>query len=74
MLLAPGGNDAFGPPPEDQSGFPFVSKWGADPVWLAAPVANRALPSLQLDSLLHSLAFDDRAVPARPVTPPANCR
>ena len=23
---------------EDQSGFPFVSKWGADPVWLAAPV------------------------------------
>ena len=72
VLLAPGGNDQFGPPPEDQSGFPFVSKWGADPVWLAAPVDNRALPSVQLDSLLHSIGFDDRAAPARPVTAPAN--
>ena len=72
VLLAPGGNDQFGPPPEDQSGFPFVSKWGADPIWLAAPVENRALPSVQLDSLLHSFGFDDRAAPARPVTGPAN--
>ena len=49
-----------------------MSKWGADPIWLAAPVDNRALPSVQLDSLLHSFGFDDRAAPARPVTAPVN--
>jgi hypothetical protein len=72
VLLAPGGNDAFGPPQEDQSGFPFVSKWGADPIWLAAPVDNRALPSARLESFLRMLDLDDRAAPARPVMAPAN--
>jgi hypothetical protein len=68
ILLAPGGDDEFGPPPEDQSGFPFVSKWGADPLWLAPNVANRGLPSLLLSNLLHAGGFDDRDVVARPVT------
>jgi hypothetical protein len=70
VLLAPGGNDAFGPPAEDGSGFPFVSKWGADPIWLAAPVNNRPMQPLQLDSLLHAAGLDDRSLPARPVTAP----
>ena len=68
ILLAPGGDDEFGPPPEDQSGFPFVSKWGGDPLWLAPHVANRGLPSLVLSNLLHAGGFDDRDVVARPVT------
>ncbi len=72
VLLAAGGNDAFGPPTEDDSGFPFVSKWGADPIWVSAPVPRRAMSALQIDSLLHTSGLDDRSFPARPVTPPAN--
>ncbi len=68
VLLAVNGNDSFGPPPPDQSGFPFVSKWGGDPAWLGAPVPNRAMTPLFLDSLMAGLTFDDRHHPARPVT------
>ena len=68
ILLAPGGDDEFGPPPEDQSGFAFVSKWGGDPLWKAPDVANRGMPSLVLSNLLYAGGFDDRDVVARPVT------
>ena len=68
ILLAPGGDDEFGPPPEDQSGFAFVSKWGADPLWKAPDVANRGMPSLVLSNLLHAGGFDGGDVVARPVT------
>ncbi|MGI8683863.1 MAG: hypothetical protein ACR2MO_01965 [Acidimicrobiales bacterium] len=69
VLLAEGGNDSFGPPPPDQSGFPFVSKWGADPAWVGAPVPTRAMGPLLLDNVLAGIGFDDRHHPARPVTP-----
>lgn len=70
VLLAPNGNDAFGPPPADQSGFPFVSKWGQDPMWSSAQVTPRALPSVTLDNLLHLQGYDDHPAPGRPVVPP----
>jgi hypothetical protein len=70
ILLAPGGDDTFGPPPPDQSGFPFVSKWGGDPAWFSAPVDQRPLAVVQLDNLLRTSGLDDRAEPGRPVTPP----
>ena len=68
VLLARGGDDNFGPPAEDQSGFPFVSKWGGDPLWRSADVAPRAMSMLQLDNLLHSAGLDDRVRPGQPVT------
>jgi len=71
VLLARGGDDNFGPPAEDQSGFPFVSKWGADPIWSSAEIAPRAMSMLQLDNLLHSMGLDDRVRPGQPVTPAA---
>ncbi len=69
VLLAPRGGDNFGPPPPDQSGFPFVSKWGGDPAWASAPIERRPLELVQLDNLLHSSGDDDRLQPGRPVTP-----
>jgi hypothetical protein len=69
ILLAPGGDDEFGPQPEDRTGFPFVSKWGGDPIWRAVEIPQRALPSLALSHLLHAGGLDDRDVAARPVTP-----
>ncbi|MEO8122605.1 MAG: hypothetical protein ABI633_00995 [Burkholderiales bacterium] len=71
VLLATGGNDDFGPSTEDQTGFPFVSKWGADPIWMSADVAPRAMSMLQLDDLLHSAGVDDRVRPGQPVKPAA---
>lgn len=71
VLLASGGHDDFGPPSADQSGFPFVSKWGADPIWVSAPVERRAMSILQLDDLLHGGGFDDRRMPGRPAAAPA---
>lgn len=70
VLLASSGSDAFGPATEDQSGFPFVSKWGSDPMWVSAPVEQRALSVLQLDNLLHGIGFDDRQQAGRPVRTP----
>ena len=70
ILLAPSGDDTFGPLAPDQSGFPFVSKWGGDPAWLSAPVERRPLSMLQLDNLLRTIGLDDRPEPGRPVTPP----
>jgi hypothetical protein len=63
VLLAPGGNDttALRHP---------VSQWGSDPVWLSAPVTNRAL-FLELDNLLRAFGFEDRPGDALPVVPPA---
>ncbi|HEX9855762.1 MAG TPA: hypothetical protein VGC47_10630 [Acidimicrobiia bacterium] len=46
-----------------------VSQWGADPVWVSAPVEKRAM-SLELDNLLHASGLDDRPGDARPETPP----
>jgi len=71
VLLARGGDDNFGPRAEDQSGFPFVSKWGADPIWMSAEVTPRAMSILQLDNLLHNAGLDDRSLPGQPVTPAA---
>ncbi len=71
VLLARGGDDNIGPPAEDQSGFPFVSKWGSDPIWISAEVTPRAMSMLQLDNLLHSVGLDDRGLPGQPVTPAA---
>ena len=65
------GTDAFGPAQEDESGFPFVSKVGGDPIWLSAEVKNRALQPLQLDDILDLAGYDDRTEPARPVAAPA---
>ncbi|SDI33148.1 hypothetical protein SAMN05192558_107172 [Actinokineospora alba] len=70
VLLATGGSDEFGPPAPDDSGFPFVSKWGQDPAWISAPVRRRALELVTLDNLLHTSGFDDRPAPGRPVTAP----
>lgn len=71
VLLGPDGDDTFGPPAEDQSGFPFVSKIGGDPAWLSARVEPRAMGPLRLDNLLRTSGFDDRPVPGRPVLAPA---
>jgi hypothetical protein len=71
ILLAPSGDDTFGPPAPDESGFPFVSKWGGDPAWWSAPVERRPLAPVQLDNLLRTTGLDDRPEPGRPVTPPA---
>lgn len=68
VLLARNGNDEIGPPPKDQSGFPFVSKIGADPIWTHRPVSDRAMSLLHLDSLVRALGHDDRPqLPGRPV-------
>lgn len=64
------GNDVFGPEQDDDSGFPFVSKVGGDPVWFAAEVKNRALQPLQLDDVVDLLGWDDRDEPGRPVAVP----
>ncbi|QIZ99228.1 hypothetical protein [Leifsonia sp. PS1209] len=70
VLLAANGNDAFGEPADDPgTGFPYVSQWGGDPIWLSAPVAARPLKTLQLDDLLHASGIDDEPRPGRPVTP-----
>jgi hypothetical protein len=63
VLLAPGGNDT-------QPMRHPVSQWGADPVWLSAPVAKRAM-FLELDNLLRAFGVDDRPGDALPVVPPA---
>lgn len=70
VLLAIGGNDDSDNAAEDESGYPFVSKWGGDPVWVSAPVAKRALTTVQLDNLLREIELDDRVLPGRPVAGP----
>ena len=67
VLLAPGASDVFGPPAADDSGYPFVSKVGQDPVWISQPVARRPLHLLALDNLLQVTGIDDRDEPGRPV-------
>ncbi len=63
VLLAPGGDDT-------QPARHPVSQWGADPVWVSAPVTPRAM-FLQLDNLLRVFGLDDRPGDALPVVPPA---
>jgi hypothetical protein len=63
VLLAPGGDDT-------QALRHPVSQWGADPVWVSAPVTPRAM-FLQLDNLLRVFGLDDRPGDALPVVPPA---
>ncbi len=67
VLLAPGLTDEFGPEAADESGYPFVSKVGQDPVWISSPVTTRALNLLALDNLLQVIGLDDRDEPGRPV-------
>jgi hypothetical protein len=47
-----------------------VSQWGADPVWLQAGPARRAI-YLELSDLLHVVGADDRPIAGRPIAPPA---
>ena len=70
VLLATPAGDAFGAGPDDDSGFPFVSKVGQDPVWLSAPVATRPMLPLQLDTMLRYLGLDAEVLAGRPVTKP----
>jgi hypothetical protein len=63
VLLAPGGDDT-------QAHRHPVSQWGADPVWVSAPVTPRAM-YLQLDNLLRVFGLEDRPGDALPVAPPA---
>uniref|UniRef100_UPI002B265F50 hypothetical protein n=1 Tax=Nocardioides sp. TaxID=35761 RepID=UPI002B265F50 len=71
VLLASGGDDDFGydreDPAGDQSGYPFVSKVGADPIWDAPVVENRAVVDLQLASMLVREHADGVVRPGRPV-------
>ena len=58
-------------PPGGDSGLEdVVSQWGSDPVWVSAPVGNRAM-LLELDDLIRMTGFDDRPGDAMPVVPPA---
>jgi hypothetical protein len=67
VLLADGGSDeAAIPPPEDGSGFPYLSKVGGDPIWWSSEVGRRPMSLLQLDNLLVELGLDDRTYPAHP--------
>jgi hypothetical protein len=61
VLLAPGGNDSAVTAP--------VSRWGADPVWVSAPVARRAM-FLELDDLLRVSGLENRPGDAVPVVRP----
>jgi hypothetical protein len=63
VLLAPDGDDT-------QPHRHPVSEWGADPVWVSAPVTPRAM-FLQLDNLLRALGLEDRPGDALPVVPSA---
>ncbi len=74
VLLARGGDDNFGPPTEDQSGFPFVSKWGADPDLAGARRSrSRACRSCSWTIYCIALGFDDRVGQARPSRSACNC-
>ncbi|MGV0814070.1 hypothetical protein ABQF34_19065 [Mycolicibacterium boenickei] len=61
--------DEFGEPPEDESGFPFVSKWGSDPIWSGPEVGQRTMTMVQVDDLLRQIGYDDHPAPGRPVGP-----
>jgi hypothetical protein len=70
LLAAPGAGDDFEPKPPDDSGYPFVSKLGQDPLWNSTPVEKRPLQLLQLDNLVHFAFPGDPPVPGRPVRLP----
>jgi hypothetical protein len=70
LLAAPGAGDDFEPKPPDDSGYPFVSKVGQDPLWNSEPVDQRPVQLLQLDNLVHFAFDEDRTVPGRPVRRP----
>ena len=72
VLLAAGGDDSRYPTLDDPSGFPFVSKWGGDPVWKSAAVERRAMNLLQLDNLLRAAGLDDRPAAGQPVRGPVD--
>ncbi len=69
VLLAPPTGDDFGPEQwQEDSGFPFVSKAGNDPVWFSAQIPQRAMNPLQLDNLIAWTGLEDRDDAARPVS------
>jgi hypothetical protein len=72
VLIAPTGDDTVSventAPPVTLD--KIVSQWGADPVWLGAPVLKRAL-YLELDNLLRAIGLEDEPCDALPVVPPA---
>ena len=70
LLAVPGTGDDFDPKPEDESGYPFVSKVGQDPLWNSTPVDKRPLELLQVDNLVHFAFPSDPPVPGRPVRQP----
>jgi hypothetical protein len=45
----------------------LVSQWGQDPLWVSAPVDNRAMFT-ELETFVTALDFDDRTPDAGPVT------
>ena len=63
VLLAPGGDDT-------RPARHLVSQWGADPVWVSAPVAQRAMCSSSTTCCTCSGSTIVRAMPG-PVGPPA---
>ena len=61
------------PPPEDESGFPFVSKWGQDPLWISTRSTSARCQLLQLDNLLHAAVSTTAPGPGRPVRRRGSC-
>ncbi|MGG5257540.1 hypothetical protein [Phycicoccus avicenniae] len=62
--------DPKNPEADPAGGFPFVSQWGADPIWTAPGVPRRPVTLAELDDGLSVLGWDDRVEPGRPVHAP----
>jgi hypothetical protein len=74
ILLGPDGDDTIEPAAPDESGFPFVSKWGGRPDLAQRARPEPALDIVQLDNLLRTLGLDDRPEPGQPAPPRRTCR
>ena len=61
--------DPANPEADADSGFPFVSQWGSDPIWSAPGVHRRPVSLAELDDALSYAGLDDRVDPGRPVSP-----
>ncbi|QEW03478.1 hypothetical protein [Microbacterium lushaniae] len=75
VLFALGAKDDLpGPPPASGdgpdllgSGYPYVSKWGQDPIWTGNTMPLRPMTLIDVEELMPFLGFDEHG-PARPVT------